>query len=168
MAWDTVLVDILRYIINDINSTSWTDTQLKKFLTIATVFVDSDVGTVVDNGGPYTVDTIALTITPDPTEFSSIYSMLIVLKASCIIARAELKAANAMGGWKIIDDRSTIDGTQGVKSAKELASSACQDYEEAKNAYLYGQIEIALAILSPYSNGNLDTGYGGGDNCRWR
>lgn len=157
MAWDTTLVTRLRYMIHDLDPSNytWTDSQLKTFIAIAAVYTFEDLSPFeLDYGGPYTVDTDIPSISPDPVS-TPIISNIILLKAACIIATSELKKANASGGWKIVDDRSTIDGTQNVKSAKEIADNYCKSYTDAFNAYLQGNTSIIQAILSPYTDGSI-------------
>lgn len=155
MAWDTELVLRLRYTINDIDSAIYTDNQLKTFICLATIYVNTDVSGYEDySGGPFTVSLTDLTITPDPST-TDIVGNIIVAKAACIIAMAEYKKRGISGGWKITDDRSTIDGTEGLKSAKEVTSLYCNAYQDALGAFLSGSNDVAYAILSPYSNGQV-------------
>lgn len=157
MAWDTVLVDRLRYIINDFDSSNYTYTaiQLQKFLVVAATLVITELPDWGDTIGSYTIDTENITITPDPIDTSPVgFSNLIVLKAACIIGRAELKKIGATGGWKIIDDRSTIDGTESVKSAKEWATNACEAYTNTLSDYKKGNSSAGEVIFGPYASAN--------------
>lgn len=165
MAWDTVLTERLRYIINDFDATAYkyTDAQLKKFLVISASLVVTELPDWADTLGSYTIDTSAGTISPDPVETSpSGFSNLIVLKAACIIGRAELKLIGATGGWKIVDDRSTIDGTNAVKSAKDTADTLCGAYNDTLDDFKKGNSMAGEAIFGPYasSNGPWGQGYG--------
>lgn len=157
MAWDTVLVDRLRYVINDFDSSSYlyNDTQLKKFLVIAATFVITEAPDWTSIFGDYVIDTSAITISPDPVDTSPLgFSNLVVLKAACIISRAELKKIGATGGWKITDDRSTIDGTGAVENAKQWSIDACDAYKKTLEEYQRGNSSAGEAIFGPYSSAN--------------
>ncbi len=159
MAWDTELVDKLRMIINDLDSSNytWTDTQLKKFILISLGFLDSELSqwTTV-TGGPFTLDYTNLTITPDPTSSSSPltndgFENLVVFRAAMIIAKSDLKKLSSTAGWKIVDDKSTLDGTNALNYAKESANYFENSFKDALKEFKIGNTTVAEAILSPYS-----------------
>lgn len=149
MAWDTTLVAKLRYIINDYDSTSYTysDATLEKFILVAASQVLQDI-----QSGEFAVDFDDATIDPDPTSSSDYdwYSALVLLKAACMIARAELKKATLKGGYKVVDDRSTIDTTGAAGAAKESVNSFCGDYKEALDQFRRGNTGAGIAIVGPY------------------
>lgn len=157
MAWDTVLVENLRYWINDLESTAyaWTDAQLKKFICIAAInVIQLDLqGFESLISGPYSIDVSGPTISPDPTaDASQGFSNLIVMKAACIIAGGELKKIGSTAGYKITDDRSTIDGTKAVEVAKQVASNYCDAYLQALLGFKQGAAHgSGEAILSPFA-----------------
>lgn len=154
MAWDTVLTERLRYYINDIDPTNytWTDDQLEKFLLIAAnqVLVETaDWG--LDIG--YEVDTYGGTITPDPVdEDQEAFCNLVVLKAACIIARSVLKKLAATSGFKIVDDKSTIDTTGAFASAKGMAAEFCEAYDGALNDFGRSHKWGGGAVFGPHTD----------------
>lgn len=164
MAWDTVLVERLRYYIYDLDSTNYTftDLQLQKFLAISTINVVNDlIGYEAYIGGPYSVDTSTSgsnMINPDPINASGSvigFSNLIVAQSACIIGQAELKRMNAQGaGWKVVDDRSTIDGTKALDASQNIARTYCEAYSDILNEFKMGNRHAGLAILSPYNSPN--------------
>lgn len=157
MTWQTELVEQLRYYINDIDESSatWTDAQLEKFLALGAIHVSNDTK---DYGG--TTFTVSVggtpSISPDPTDSDDFLQSLIVVKASCIIMNATLKKESAAGGYKIIDDRSTIDTTNRVKDLRSVAESYCNAYQKAvqefKHDNSFGR-RSARFILAPFSDG---------------
>lgn len=158
MSWDTELVERLRYVINDIDAAdyTYTATQLQKFLAVAAGQVLNDTtqySSVIGSGYVINVSaTGSAMIQPDPLDAGSIgFENLIVFKAACIIARSELKTAGVLGGWKITDDRSTIDGTQSVAAAKDAAASYCSAYTDTLIEFKEGNRYAGHAILSPFS-----------------
>lgn len=164
MAWNTVLVERLRYVISDLDDSDyvWTDLQLEKFLAIATIDVITQLkGWESDINGPYTVSTNLSgsdMISPDPIDNGpSALGNLIVLSAACFIGRSELKKLGKEGGWKIVDDRSTIDGTKAVENAAQVAKDYCESYKAAISAFKSGislDGNFGKAILSPFTSPN--------------
>lgn len=154
--WDTELVDKLRMIINDLDSTnySWTDTQLKKFLLISIGFIDGELSQWTSiTYGPYTIDYTNITVDPDPISSGSNqgFQNLIVYRAALIIASSDLKKLGLTAGWKIIDDKSTIDGTQALLYAKQSVDNMKRDFDEALKQFKIGNQTIAETIISPYA-----------------
>ncbi len=160
MGWETVLVERLRYYINDLDAADydWTDAQLQKFLAIATIDVINATSRWSSTVGSYTVDTSATgaaMISPDPLSSSvAAFSNLIVLRAACIIAKSEFKRASKEtgAGWKITDDRSTIDGTKAIDASKQIAGDYCGSYEEALADFKSGNRYAGYAILTPFTS----------------
>jgi hypothetical protein len=155
MAWDTTITSLVRYLINDLDSSNytWTDTQIKKFILISTSLVDAQLAKWTSiTGGPYIIDFDNLTITPDPTTASSsaAFITLIAINASSVMLRADYKRLTVQSGWKIIDDRSTIDGTGMLSGAKQSYEDMHKAYLDAIEAFQVGNAPQALAILSPY------------------
>lgn len=156
MSWNISLVENLRYHIGDIDASSyvWSDGQLEKFLAIAAVYVLQDLSEWESSmGGPYSIDTTVPSITPDPTVAGpSILGNLIVLKAGCLIANAELKKNSQTYGWKITDDKSTLDGTQVVANMQSVAKSYCEAYSDAIEQYKLTGRFTGEAIFGPYAS----------------
>lgn len=155
LSFSSELVLALRYYIQDYDpdNYTYTDAQLETFLSVAAIQVINDIPTF---GDTYTVVINPASISPDPTDDTSDgFAMLVVYRAACVIARGESKKTAAAGGWKIVDDRSTIDGTQAVKGAIDLAKNYCQAYTDALTAYEKGASQgQGSAILGPYASAN--------------
>lgn len=151
MSWSTELTERLRYYLNDYDATlyKWTDTQLQKFLLIAASELVMEVPRL-DAG--YAIDVGNLTITPDPvTSGHEAFSNLMVLKAACIIGRSDLKKAAASGGFKIVDDKSTIDTTNVIASYKAAATEFCEAYKSALNEFERSNQFTGGAVFGPYT-----------------
>lgn len=153
MAWNDVLVERLRYYIDDIDVTNylWTDDQLTKFLVIAAnqvLFETNEWG--LDIG--YVIDTYAATITPDPVEQNQEdFCNLMVLKAACIIARSQFRKASASGGFKILDDKSTIDTTNVLDTQKGITKEFCEAYTGALEEFARGNRWQGGAVFGPHT-----------------
>lgn len=160
--WNDILVERLRYLINDLDSENYTytDLQLEKFLTVSATLVLHDIlpSYASSFSVTYTINTnLSGTdmISPDPViNGPHGFVNLILIKSACLIANAELKKTGAEGGWKIIDDRSTIDGTKAVEAAKDTQKTFCAGYAEALKEFKNGNRFAGWAILSPYSSPN--------------
>ncbi len=157
MAWDTTLVTQLRYIINDHDSSnySWTNDQLKIFICIATMQVDTALGKWQSiTLGPYTVDIASPTISPDPTLNSAPqgFTNLITFNAALIIATSELKKMGFKAGYKIVDDKSTIDTTGVADALRGVIESMKEIYKDALLEFQRGHAYDGSAILSPYAS----------------
>lgn len=150
MSWNVTLVEQLRYYINDINSSnySYTDAQLAKFIAIAGTQVFSSLGL----SSTYTVDVSIPSINPDPESDKTI-SALLVLKAAVIITAGQVKYMSSTAGYKVVDDRSSIDGQAGLLAIRDLLKFYTDNYNKAEESYLLGEGNIGCAVLSPYTRG---------------
>ena len=165
----SALIDRLRYLVNDLDITNytWNDIQLAKFITIAAIDVFAFFGPDWDQVliGPYSVNTTSLSIDPDPLTNGAPDGVanLIVLKAACIISNSEFKKLNSTAGWKIVDDRSTIDGSKALDALKQVRDAFKELFDNSFNSFQAGNYNIGTAILSPYSSFN----YRIGGNSEW-
>jgi hypothetical protein len=153
--WDAVLVDRLRYFINDLDLDDpvWTDAQLKKFVMLGMIQTSDTLQRW--NVGPFFFDTIAMTITPDPLfggSGTNAFTNLSVIKAASFIAGAELKKLGATAGFKITDDRSSIDTTQVLANLKALKEMYDQMYKDAIKDFQEGNKYAGGGILAPYAS----------------
>ena len=154
MAWTTDLVIILRSIIGDLDSTSFTDSRLQQILAVAAYNVLNDA----DFSTTYTVDVANSTISPDPYTTSDVdFSTLTVYKAACILLGSEVKteAANAIS---IKDGPSAIDLRGVTQSLTVMYNDLCKKYDDLVNTYSYNNTLVGQAILGPYSPGSMALG----------
>lgn len=159
--WDDILVERLRYYIYDLDSSnySWTDLQLQKFLAISAIDVFGQLIEYTDEiGGSFTINTSLSgpsMISPDPVSTCpAIVTNMIVTRAACLISQQEYKKLLGQGaGWKVVDDRSTIDGTSALEATKNQADYYCQGYSEMLMDFKKNYQFIGSAILSPYTKG---------------
>lgn len=159
MAWDTTITSLVRYLTNDLDATNytWTDTQIKKFILVSVAMLDAQLsGWTSITMGPHTIDFDALTLSPDPTTSGapSAFVTLIAMGAATTMLRADYKRLSLKAGWKIVDDRTTLDGTNVLAGANKSYSDMFDAYTDALKAFQSGNTTTALAILSPYSSPN--------------
>lgn len=149
--WNTEVVILLRYLINDLGvPPRYDDARLTQLLTVAANFVIVDVGLEQK----YSTSITNSTIMPDPTSpRDNGFINLISIKAACIVDSGE---ARAVSGQAItIRDSGSEVALGNIASAKlALLTSKtgwCAAYEEARFAYLAGDVNTAgEAILGPY------------------
>jgi hypothetical protein len=143
----------LRVLINDVTATSWNDTQLSQFICVAS----AQLNTYLQGIGPtFVVDITNLVITPDPsdrTQVSDMAEQLILLLAASLINDSEIKTLYATAGYKIIDDKSTIDTTQLIRGLTERKKLYQTRFDELLLQYKRGQQQNqGFGILSPFNN----------------
>jgi hypothetical protein len=152
MAWDTELVQILRVLVNDLADTpAYSDDRLKLVLLVAARQVQSEVVLPA----AYTTDLQALTLTPDPTDPTTVNESaanLFCLKAACILDRGETRAA-AGQAIAVRDGSSSIDLRSALGGRLELLKvSWCAAYDRARLEYAAGQSGsvAGAAVIGPF------------------
>lgn len=154
MSWQGQMSTILRYLINDVDSSSYTysDHRLETTILVAGQLVTLEV----DVENTYTINVETCTLDPDPTETATrddAFMNLACLKAACIIVGSEIRkeASNAIS---IKDGPSSIDlrGVTGTLSV--LYKDLCEKYEKYLLDYKTGRSVGGQSIIGPYSPGS--------------
>ena len=108
MAWQNEMTRILRYMLNDLDSSSYTysDDRLEETIIVSAQLVLHEI----DFDKDYTVDVDALTLTPDHTAATedNAFINLISLKSACIILSSEL-STKSQESVRVSDGSSSID-----------------------------------------------------------
>lgn len=146
--WTTTLTEQLRYYLNDADTSTYSDARLSKFIAFAALEVFSRLGI-----SGYSVNITTPSIDPDPESDINISSLL-VLKSATIVIKNEIKQLSITAGYKVMDDRSSIDGAEALKAMKELLKSFENNYDQAVQGYALGNGSIGKAILGPYTPGD--------------
>lgn len=152
MSWQNVIPVMVRYIINDVDSSNYkyNDARIEKSVLVSAQFVSLEL----EFPNIYSIDLSADTLIPDPTETSTkdnSFINLVALKTACIIIGSEMKteAANAIS---IKDGPSAID-LRGVSSTLAVFyKDLCDKYTAMADDYKFTG-ETGQAILGPYSPG---------------
>lgn len=152
MSWQTTIPTMVRYLINDVDSSNYkySDSRVEKTTVIGAQFVSLDL----DFPNTYTIDIATDSISPDPTDSATrdnSFINLVALKTACIIVGSEMKteAANAIS---IKDGPSAID-LRGVSSTLAvLYKDLCDKFTAMADDYKFTG-ETGQAILGPYSPG---------------
>jgi len=165
MAWQNEMTRILRYMLNDLDSSSYTysDDRLEETIIVSAQLVLHEI----DFDKDYTVDVDALTLTPDPTAATkdNAFINLISLKSACIILSSELRT-KSLESVRVSDGSSSIDTNGIMKGFESLSKSMCQAYEDAKIQYKAGNSVAGAAVLTPYASPNFPIVNGDGHNTR--
>ena len=171
MAWNTILSERLRYLVGDLDPSNyiWTDSQLEKFLAISAITVLNDLSRY--NLTSFTISTESTgywMIQPDLVDnVDPGVSNLVVIAAACVIGRAAYNKLIAQGaGWKVTDDRSTIDGAGALSATKKGTDDYCQTYKDILLQYKNGNRYAGSAVLSPYASSDGNPRHGRGWNYR--
>lgn len=154
VSWETELVLILRHLVDDLDSSTYTDSRLVELLLVAAQLVQ----TTVDFNNNYIIDVDSLTLTPNPTvePKDSGFIMLTCYKAACILRGSEYKTA-LQSGIVVSDGQSSLNTTGSLTGYKQLMDNACKEYNKAKLEYVTTGRVTGRAILGPFSSPNIDT-----------
>lgn len=158
MAWTTDMVLMTRYLVNDIDSATYSDARLKQSLVIAANLVLTEIN--FDQS--YTIDIGAVTISPDPTVVSPkdvAFINLVCLKTAVVIFSNEAKLASRQG-ITVKDGPSSIDTSGRLSSSLQMLDRAKADFDKAKVDYLVGNARAGQIILGPYTVENISGGDG--------
>ena len=151
MAWQTEMTSLLRYVINDTDTSKqeFTDDRLQNLLVSAAHLT---LG-VVDFPRDYSIDIPASGITPDPTSGTRDNSFvnLVVLRAACLLANGEYRSASNKG-ITIKDGPSSVDARGLIAAKKDIMQTSCEKYEKAEFEYRLGNSNAGEAIIGPHRN----------------
>ena len=154
MAWQTEMVRILRHIVNDLDSSSYSfsDSRLEETILVAAQLVLTEI----DFDKTYTVDVDALSLDPDPTaspDKDNPFITLISLKAACVIIGSEVRT-HSINAVSVRDGSSAIDMKGVAAGFMLLYKDICEKYDHAVLQYKAGNSVVGHAILSPYAPGS--------------
>lgn len=155
MAWDTEVIEIVRFYIGDVDEPQkYTDARIKKAAIISASILIQEIP-FTNN---YTIDIAAETITPDPTTTDpkdTDFINLLAMKTACLIIQGELKLY-ATSSMRVVDGPSSIDLASIFTNLQKLNDNMCRMYEKNKNMYIIGQSGYGRVVLSPTTDTSLD------------
>ena len=156
MTWQNEMVRVVRYLINDIDATTYADSRLEETILVAAQLQYASI----DFPHTYTIDVDSLTLSPDPTEATpkdDWFINIVCVKTACIILQSEAKTLAAQS-YTIKDGPSSID-VKGVYTAtKQLADDMCDKLAYMIMDYKAGSSPAGHAILTPYTQERLSEG----------
>jgi len=155
MSWQGQMSTIVRYLVNDVDSSNYkfSDIRIETSILVAAQLVSSQV----DFPNTYDINVESCTLKPDPTDDNSKdddFVTLICLKTACIILGGDIRGESG-NAISIKDGPSAIDLRGVTQTLLALYQDMCKKYEEALFTYESGESSInGQAILSPYSPGS--------------
>lgn len=166
MTWQTEMTPILRYMINDLDSTNYayTDARLQQSLLVGAQLVSTELTFNKD----YEINVAGSSLTPDPTDEprDDSFINLVCLKSTVIIYGGELRLVSGKS-LRVIDGPSQIDTTGMYNNYTKLYNSAVDAYNRARVNYVAGNSVGGQIITTPitYQENNRQTTIW--DNFRW-
>jgi len=156
MSWQNEMVRILRFLINDINSVTYEDCRLEETLLVAAQLKYAEI----DFDRTYTIDVDSLSLAPDPTAVTpkdDWFVNIVCLTAASIVLNSEAKTLAAQA-YRIKDGPSSIETGGAYKATKELSDEMSAKVDIAVMRYKAGDSVGAQAILTPYTQQNINAG----------
>ena len=154
MSWEGTMSTMVRHLINDVDSSSYTfsNDRIETAILVAAQLQLMNV----DFSNEYTVDVETNTLSPDPTDTATKdnpFIALTSLRAASIILAAEIRkeSGNAIS---IKDGPSAIDLRGVTSTLVTLYKDISAKYEHALLEYRAGNSVNGQSILGPYSPGS--------------
>jgi hypothetical protein len=164
MCINETMIITLRAVINDLESTTYSDDRLAQLLAIAANYVIIDTKTTT-----YVVDIMGPNITPDPAPLNDlIFVNLTVLKAACMIDQGNLRMRAALAGLSASAGPASLSvGGGNFAAFKELiALGPCALYKEMLQDYILGSGLVCHGILSPFVSNDFNPDFGNYEDYR--
>jgi hypothetical protein len=155
MVWQNEVVRIVRFLINDLESLTYTDDRLEETVLVsAQLLLDT-----MDFAQSYTVDVDQVILTPDPTESpkDNFFINVLALKTACIVIGSEAKTL-ATQSYRIKDASSSIDISAAYQSLNQLHKQMCDKLDKMIFDYRAGNSLAGQAVLTPYTQEGLNEG----------
>lgn len=153
MTWQNEMTRIVRYLINDIDSTTYTDGRIEETILVAAqLLIDR-----LDFDKSYTVDVDTLLLSPDPTETTkdNFFINIVSLQAACIVVGSEAKTLAAQSA-RIKDGPSSIDLSAAYTSVRQMYRDYCDKLEKMILDHNAGNSLAGQAVLTPYTYEGID------------
>jgi len=153
MPWQNEMTLIVRHLVNDLNSSSYTftDSRLEE-----AVLVSAQLALLeIDFENVYAIDVDAVSLSPDPTDSSNkddSFINLVSLKTSQMLLGSELKT-HSLNAISLRDGPSALDLRGIVSGLKILFDDINKRYDEAVMQYKLNGV-VGQAVLGPYSPGS--------------
>ncbi len=154
MSWQGQMSTIVRYLVDDIDSSSYkySDDRVETTLLVAAQLASLQV----DFANTYTINVEGCSLSPDPTDTDTkddAFINLVCLKATCVMLGSEIRSESG-NAISIKDGPSAID-LRGVTSTLTiLYKDMCEKYDKTLLDYRLGNSIAGQAILGPYSPGS--------------
>lgn len=164
MTWVDIIIPMVRDMIGDTNSASYTycDDSLQRKILTAINLMQIEINFSVD----YVADIAGMTLTPDPVDQSPRdidFMTLAALKTACLIERSEVSSLTSQDVQQITDNGFTMKiGDVGKGKIDALKVNWCVTYNKLKTDFLSGTSVIGKGVLSPFPYWGENGRYGDG------
>lgn len=140
MTWLEKVVNIVRTLINDLDSVDYSDARIQQVVMVAAFTMTYEICF----SQTYTIDMEAQTIEPEPNQD---FITLLSLKTAMLIYNGESKAA-AKNSFSIQDGPSTINTTGSAKSSQDNLKNIKAMYDDAKLRYCMNG-SVGKVVMTP-------------------
>ena len=151
------MVPMLRTLIGDVAEVpTYSDERLESIILVAARYVEQEIDFDVD----YTVDIDGCTLSPDPTtsvtDDKDAFTNFVVLKAACIADVSLYRTKALVSGIKSRCGPAMMETMGHLQGFKDLIGfGPCKAYETLKKEYVFGNVQVIKAILSPFTSNNF-------------
>ena len=151
MPWNIDLVTMVRSLIGDMTSSTYSDNRLRQMIVIA-AFEVNNATSIKDT---YEINISKVTITPDPIDERDLnFCVLTAYKAAVLIVQGEVRN-QSLNSITISDGTSSVNLTDVTRSLQTLYKDLSTMYEDLLQAYMFEESSLnGQAILGPYSPGS--------------
>ena len=154
MSWQGEMGTIVRHLINDVDSSSYSfsTSRIETSILVAAQLSSFNV----DFTNEYTINVEGCSLSPDPTDTDTkdnAFLAIICLRAACIIVGSEIRSESG-NAISIKDGPSSIDLRGVTGTLAVLYKDLCEKYESVLLDYRAGSSVAGHAILGPYSPGS--------------
>ena len=147
MGWETEITRIVRFLINDIDGTTYDDNRLEETILVAAQLLLN----TMDFDNTYLVETDSGSLSPDPTLLSTKDNFFIgclSMKAAIIVLNSEAKTAAAQS-WRIKDSNASLDTTASYQAMHQLAKELSDKLEKYIFDYRAGNSIVGGCVITP-------------------
>jgi len=157
MSWKNEIPIIVRVWINDLSETpTYSDDRLEQLIAVAAQYVKREI----NFSNTYTIDTVKLTITPDPTQLESPdqdFIGFVALKAACLLDQSTFRTKAASEGIRAALGPASLSVGGNLKGYQTiLEMGPCAMYQDLRLQYEIGNANGIKSILSPFVGNKFD------------
>jgi hypothetical protein len=158
MAWENELTIIVRHVIGDLDSDSYTfsDARIEECILVAAQLIHNEMDFVID----YSIEVDNGTLTPDPTQTAvgtsnkdDDFIALCCLRTGLLLNNSLLRTY-ALKAISIRDGASSLDMKGVTAGLKMVNDDLTRKYEAVKLDYQTSKLGLGKSILGPYSPGS--------------
>jgi hypothetical protein len=153
MCINASMVLMLRAVINDLDSESFTDERLEQLLAVSAQFVNREAE------GTYVINITSPDITPDPVDVpDDAFVNLTVIKAACMVDQGNMRMKAAIAGLSASAGPASMNvGASHFTAYKDIIElGPCAMYQQMLADYKFGSGAICHGILSPFISNTFD------------